>query len=151
MTVLVFTSCLFLTNVLHNAYRKDYFYSWILLLLWTTSVFMHSHCFIDDDGGENMVSYEEDELLYLQITVLDKFAILLVVAYGTRLFIRGFGRFSFFHFIPILTFLSVVYLYIGGYFMNMYCFDKEQDMADKYHGLLHTLSSVGHHCIIAIQ
>lgn len=51
--------------------------------------------------------------------------------------------------ITIGSFLTVVYLYVYGYFTKTFSFDKST-VAYLYHSLVHVYSTIGHHSIISI-
>ena len=56
-------------------------------------------------------------------------------------------RIHYYTYIVVFTFLFVVYLYAYGYIITNYCFHPQIYTADKYHSLIHILSSFGHHLI----
>jgi hypothetical protein len=41
-------------------------------------------------------------------------------------------------------------LYYYGYCYTKYCYDKDEDTAEKYHALLHIFASFGHHLILLL-
>ena len=132
----VYSSLLFLTNVV-VAYWYEYFvYSAIFLLLTVTSVCHHSH--------------------YTTLTRnIDKVAIYLVVCYGGYLFYTKLKNRPenvtttqvALWFIISLTFLSTVFLYYYGYMTSSLCFCEDSSSADYVHAFLHFVCSSGHLCI----
>lgn len=112
------------------------------LALVVTSLIIHSH----DVSSDN----------YIYLNVIDKLAISIIVLYGGYLYISKLSdntqEYKSIHsqativFIP-LTFLSVIYLYIYGFCVGNYCFDKDQTVANSFHAMLHMISSFGHHLI----
>ena len=46
----------------------------------------------------------------------------------------------------VLAFFFVVWVYVYGFFTQSFCFDPLY--GDRYHALLHIVSSIGHHMII---
>lgn len=48
----------------------------------------------------------------------------------------------------MVTFLLCTYLYVYGFIVNEYCFCQEKCIAQKYHFIMHVISSIGHHFII---
>lgn len=134
MKILALSSTIFFTNFLHNAYHKQWVYSWIFLLLTTTSLFVHSRIFERDTEFENQMIY------------LDKTVIASIFFYGGYLYWKSLENKM--HFIPLISILIVIYLYIGGYFLQKYSFDPNQECADLYHAALHVIGSLGHHSII---
>jgi hypothetical protein len=51
-------------------------------------------------------------------------------------------------FMIIITFLLCIYLYIYGFIVKKYCFYHDKCIAEKYHFIMHLISSIGHHLII---
>jgi len=129
-----YSSFIFLTNLAVAFYYKYYIYSALFTALFITSIIYHS--------------------TYNNFTkTADKFSIVSIVLYGGYIFytklytiiqldqilVAG---------IVIATFLSTIYLYCFGYTCNKYCFCANNDISNKYHSLLHLLSSIGHICIV---
>lgn len=48
----------------------------------------------------------------------------------------------------IICFLLVLLFYIYGFFTKKFCYNINKCIGDKYHCLLHFISSFGHHLII---
>jgi hypothetical protein len=48
----------------------------------------------------------------------------------------------------IFSFLLVLLFFTYGFFTKKYYYDKNKCISDKYHCLLHFISSFGHHLII---
>ena len=127
--ILVYSSFVFLTNVLFTLYRQYYIYSFLFLCLTITSVSYHS----------TSNSY---------INILDKFFIGLIVLYGGYILYHKINQNPVQLFIIILTFLFVCFLYFYGYMVNDYCYHTNSSLAKMYHCILHLVSSLGHHLII---
>ena len=117
MKLLESTSLIFITNFIHNTWNKEYPYAWLMLLLTVTSVFVHSKIFYEPIHKPEILGYSIHDIIYK----IDKIIILCIVIYGFALFwkTRIVKETSD---IPIITFLAVCYLYIGGYFQNKYCY-----------------------------
>jgi hypothetical protein len=143
MKLLESTSLVFFTNFLHNTWKKEYIYAWLFLLLTTTSVFYHSQIFYEYTDLPELLDFS----IHGQIRFLDKIIILCVVIYGLMLILKTI-KVKEVSYTPMITFLSVCYLYIGGYFQNKYCFDPNIEVANMSHACLHIISSIGHHIII---
>lgn len=141
MKLLEISSLIFLTNFIHNAWNKEYIYAWLMLLLTATSVLVHSKLFHEDK--DICSEYSLHNILLL----LDKILCYSIIIYGGNLFWKTI-QVKEISFIPIITFLTVVYLYLGGYFQNNYCFDPDPFLAQLSHGVLHIVSSIGHHAIM---
>jgi hypothetical protein len=133
--ILEITSLFFITNFLHNTWYKEYPYAWLFLLLTVTSTFIHSEIFIETKDLQN------------NLILLERFIILSIIIYGGILFWKT-NKLREVSFIPILTFFTVTYMYIGGYFQNKYSFDPNIYYANIAHSVIHILGSLGHHIII---
>ena len=137
----ILSSFIFLTNVLAGLYFKQYLYAFLFLLLTLTSIIHHS---------------SKTKLTNL----LDKIALYCIIFYGGYKFYEHYTnttKTSQFdiktitkYLLIVATFLSVVYLYSYGYLTNNYVFHSEYKTSQLYHCLMHIISSLGHHIIIAL-
>jgi hypothetical protein len=135
--LLVFSSFMFLTNVLTAIYKASYIYSFLFLFLTRTSILYHYN---DKTNVEGFF--------------LDQIAIYCVVIYGFYLLFTkiiktkwnmvkcGIILFIF------ITFILSVYLFYYGFFTETLCYDKNKYISNMYHCLLHLISSLGNHLII---
>ena len=128
--ILLFSSCIFITNVISAYIKEDYIYASAFFLLILTSVIYHSNSNI-------------------YTNILDKIPILSIVLYGLYTVqyksVAGVDNNIALIFI-ISTFFSTIYLYGYGYYIDDYCFHPEY--GNYYHALIHIISSMGHHVII---
>ena len=135
INILVFSSMIFMTNVVIAYWYEYYIYSAFFLLLMITSMWNH-YCYTNN-------SY-----------IFDKISVFMVVFYGGYLFYNKCANSEEIQFIytaiVISTFLASIYLYYGGYIFEKYCFHKDKAVADWFHITMHTLSSIGHHFIIIL-
>jgi hypothetical protein len=156
MAVLVYSSLFFITNVMTTLYKKYYVYAALFALLALTSIIYHSH--------PNPY-----------MCILDKLAILGVVTYGGYMLYqkhRGFASSVtpvaattdaesdliatpatpthpiLYEWAIVCTFVACIVLYYYGYCYGCFCYHPEKDMADRYHGWMHAISSIGHHMIV---
>ena len=136
--LLELTSLLFFTNFFHNTWHKEYPYAWLMLLLTISSFLIHSDIFI---------TKHESLEFYNKLILLERFIILSIIIYGGYLFWKT-NLFIKTSFIPISTFLSIVYMYCVGYFQNIYSFDSNIDKANLSHGAIHILGCLGHHMVM---
>lgn len=125
------SSLFFLTNVFVTYYYEYYMYSALFLGLTISSSTHH--------------------LLKTPITcIVDKFFVFAVVGYGGYIFcnkiINGSKQMS--CAIVIAAFLGTVFLYYYGSANGQFCFAEDKEESDKWHQLLHLLSSIGHHFIV---
>ena len=136
----ILSSFIFLTNVLAGLYFKKYFYAFLFLLLTLTSIVHHS---------------SKTKLTNL----LDKIALYSIIFYGAYKFYEHYANTTtstkdltiiIKYILIVTTFLSVVYLYSYGYLTNNYVFHSEYKTSQLYHCLMHIISSLGHHIIIAL-
>jgi hypothetical protein len=127
--ILLYSSCIFITNIISAYYKRDYIYATAFIALTITSVIYH---------------YNSN----IYTNILDKIPILTIVLYGSHSLqyktVAGVNNIGL-GFI-IATFLSTIYLYGYGYCIHHYCFHPEY--GNHYHALLHIISSIGHHIII---
>jgi len=134
-TILVLSSCVFLTNAVVSFYSSYVVYAVLFLALFATSAVVHSH--------------------YNQFTsIIDMVSIYAVILYGGWMFFKKLGR-GLSHLLEILlvlaiisTFSIVIWLYVWGKFKNQLYFDPNPGVRTVYHAILHVISSIGHHCIV---
>ena len=136
------SSFLFLTNVLVALYFKHYIYAFLFLMLTLSSIIHHS---------------SRTKLT----NIIDKITLYSVIFYGGYIFFSNiksniksnieFNIKTIIKYILVVaTFLSVVYLYTYGYLIDDYVFHPECKISQQYHCLMHLISSIGHHIIIAL-
>ena len=127
--LLVFSSLIFMTNVVSTFYKKYYIYCLLFFCLTITSVIVHYNT--------NMWT-----------KIIDKFFVLAVVLYGGWVLYNKTTPDNIIEVLVIVTtFLLCIYLYYYGYYVNDYCYHPDKRIGDKYHSLLHVISSFGHHLI----
>ena len=128
--ILLLSSLFFVTNILTAYYCEQYFYSFLFFILTITSLIVHH----EDNYYTN---------------VIDKIAVLSIVLYGGNVLCNKMNRENLFYcFIIVITFLLCIYLYIYGFIFKKYCFCDEKCTSQKYHFIMHIISSIGHHFII---
>jgi len=134
--LLVFSSFVFLTNVLTAIYKTSYIYSFLFLFLTTTSVLFHYN-------NTNVEGF-----------FLDQIAIYCVVIYGFFLLYTkmiktkwNFVKCGIILFI-FITFILSLYLFYYGLFTQSLCYDKNKYISNMFHCLLHFISSLGNHLLI---
>lgn len=134
----VYSSFIFITNVLAGIYFKQYLYALLFFFLTITSVIHHS---------------SKTQLTNL----LDKIVLYSIIFYGGYKFYESVTSLISFdlkitikYILIVITFLSVVFLYSYGYLTNNYVFHHEYKLSQLYHVLMHLISSIGHHIIIAL-
>ena len=141
----VYSSLIFLTNVFLALYYDHYLYAFLFLLLTISSVIHH----------KQSAEFEEYKKC---INIIDKIAVYCVIFYGGYIFYNKLKNTYIDYAYPIniksiiiiVTFLAVVFLYGYGYLKNDYSFHPSPDVSQMYHGLLHLISSFGHHVIIIL-
>jgi len=126
-----FSAFVFLTNCATALWFNNMIYLELFSALFITSLIVHT-----------------DNNIYTNL--LDKIPILGVVLYGGYLFWKKLGSKSYLKALIPVTFLTVVFLYGYGYLTASYCFNKDKEIAELYHALLHIVSSIGHHLIMII-
>lgn len=124
-----YSSFIFTTNVILFLYLGYIFYAFLFLCLLLTSVLYHSN--------PSTTNY-----------ILDKLSIFGVVVYGGYLYFTKLQSISIdIAIIIVVAFLTTIYLYVYGYMVKQYCFDKKRKRANWFHSGLHIISSIGHCCI----
>ena len=125
------SSFIYLTNCI-LAYAYDYnVYALIFFCLFVTSTLFHSN-------NTNYIAY-----------ILDKISIFMVVCYGGYVLYSEYNEeLMIKNYMIMLTFLLTIYLYYYGWMYGKYCYDQDEDVANKYHSLMHVISSIGHLLII---
>lgn len=122
---LTLSSLVFTTNILSTWYYGDSVYCILFCGLTITSIFFHT---------------------YGEMSILDKMMVFAVVTYGGY---KMYQKWTWIKGLPILaTFLVTVVLFFYGYWCSVFCYHPDKSLADFYHGLLHIISSIGHHLII---
>ena len=130
LNILCLTSLLFITNIITAFYKKYYLYSFLFCFITITSLIFHSY--------KNIYT-----------NIIDKIAIFSIIIYGLYILINNFSYNNFVMIIIIIfSFILCLYLYFYGYLYNVLCFHHNKNISNIYHGLLHLISSLGHHCII---
>lgn len=131
--ILIFSSFIFLTNFIFGLYKNEIIYSILFLFLTITSVSVHSY--------NNVI-----------INIIDKFVIFSIFCYDLYLIyykvilsntdILSISQTS--KLIAIFSSLFFVLLmYIGGYFLNEFCFEPYEKNTEIYHILMHFVGSLG--------
>jgi len=128
--ILCFTSLFFITNIITAFYKKYFLYSFLFFFITITSLIFHSY--------KNIYT-----------NILDKIAIFSIIIYGSSILYYKLSYDKLLMIIIIVfSFLLCIYLYFYGCFHQILCFHPNKEIGDIYHGLLHFISSFGHHCII---
>ena len=128
--ILIFTSLVFITNIMTALYREHYLYAFFFFCLTVTSLIVHNY----NNEYTNLI---------------DKVSIFFIVTYGAYMLYCKSCRDNYVTVsIIVITFLLCVFLYVYGYMKNNYCFNHDKEIANLYHALLHFIGSLGHHLII---
>ena len=129
--LLLFSSFIFITNVLTTFHQKYYIYCFLFFGLTITSVLFHYHTNI-------------------YTNLVDRLFILSIVLYGGYLLYnksRIDNQNQFKILFIIITFLLCIFLFFYGYYSNNYCYHPDKCIGNIYHCILHMISSFGHHLI----
>jgi hypothetical protein len=121
------TSLLFLTNTIHLSYKQDVIYCYTFLCLSILSLLYHL-------SKNNTIG------------ILDKICIAGVTLQGGKTIFLD-TEFDKYSVVVITTFAGVIWIYHYGYITNRYAFDNNIDIGNRYHMIIHILSSVGHHAV----
>lgn len=156
----VFSSLSFITNSIAAYLYGEYIYSGLWGTLCASSVFLHwlrwftnVHVIQPDELYNN--TNITHRLLYWAF-IIDKIVLHLVVFSGGYLVYKKMEHIKqtvndliCCAFI-LSTFLLTIVLYYYGYAHSIFSFDTNPDVADKWHCLLHWVSSFGNHCILLL-
>jgi hypothetical protein len=128
--ILIYSSLIFITNLVAALIKKYFTYSLLFFFLIITSVIFHSN--------NNIYT-----------NVLDKIAVISIVLYGSYMLYNKMSKDKCLKITLIITsFLSVIFLFVYGYFTKKYCYNPDRCVGNQFHCLLHIISSIGHHFII---
>jgi hypothetical protein len=136
----VYSSFIFLTNVVVAYIYEYYVYSVLFGVLFITSIIVHVN-------APNLYT-----------NLLDKCVIGGIVLYGGYVFSRKcrdgltggeLGNATIATMI-VFTFLATIFLYVYGFFYNKFVFSKDLKLAKTYHALMHFIGSFGHHLIVLL-
>lgn len=131
-SILVVSSFIFITNVVSAFCKKYYTYCFLFFCLTITSIIFH---------------YNNN----IYTSILDKFFILAIVFYGGYMIYNKTTSDNQIYFLIVLIgFISCIFLFCYGYYVEDYCFNPDKYVGEKYHTILHIISSVIHHLIIFI-
>lgn len=127
--LLLFSSLIFITNVVSTFYKKYYIYCFLFFCLTITSVIFHYNTNV-------------------YTNIIDKLFILTIVLCGGYILYNKRETDNQIQVVFIvMTFLSVIFLFFYGYCVNNYCYHPDKCVGDNYHCILHLISSLGHHLI----
>lgn len=128
-SILLFSSLIFITNILTTFYHNYYIYSFFFICLTISSILYH---------------YDNN----IYTSIFDKLSISAVILYGAYLLYNKFNTVCLVYIsIIMLTFVLCIIIFIYGYYVNDYCYHPDKYIGDNYHFLLHCISSLGHHLI----
>jgi ABC-type multidrug transport system fused ATPase/permease subunit len=131
MSILFYSSFLFITNILSALIHEYYIYAFLFSILTMTSVMFYT-------------------MNNIYTKIVDKCAVLAIVLYGTWLVYNKLNL-SMGNIIKttivVLFFLLCIMMYFYGFYNNKYCYDPNTYIADQYHCRLHIISSFAHHII----
>jgi len=148
MSCCVYSSLVFLTNCAFAFSKGHYTYSFAFYTLTLTSLAVH--------GIYNGV----------EALILDKLSIVNIVILGGYYVFSNIQKIAVgegwcgnaprapagcvLHICSItLTFVIVTWIYYYGYMTNQFCYHSDKAVADVCNSVIHVISSIGHHLIIA--
>lgn len=130
------TGLFFLTNATHAASRGYWLYAAAFTVLAATSYFYHS----------SAQQQPQDRQL---ITALDQLALWLVVLLGAYYW-QQIPHTNPMRWVPIAAVTSVGLLGYGGALTESFVYSRDAMTGNVSHGVLHAISSMGHHAIIGL-
>lgn len=123
------TGLLFATNAVHAAARKAWIYAAALAALAITSYLWHART-------------TDSQLLFW----LDQLALWCVVLLGAYYWQRMTGNDRW---IPAILVIAVISMGYGGALTESFVYDSDESINRPAHGIVHVLSSIGHHAILS--
>jgi hypothetical protein len=136
--ILLYSSFIFITNVISTFYKKYYIYCFLFFCLTITSLIFH---------------YNSN----IYTNILDKIFVFTIVFYGGYMLYNKTTKQQnnkttiynqIYVLLIVITFVSCIFLFFYGYYVKDYCYHPDKCVGDKYHSILHILTSLGHHLII---
>jgi hypothetical protein len=141
MNICVYSSVLLLISATLALYKKYHIYACLLFVLLITSFSFHyyktKHTFI-----------------------MDRIVIIIVIMYTFYLFCKknyNYYKLKIFNskkaILTSLIFIIVlldIHLFIYGYYTNEYCYNKDKNIGELYHSLLHFITAYGFNTIIIL-
>lgn len=141
MNICVYSSVLFLITATLALYKKYYIYGFLLVALVITSFSFHYY--------KTKYSFFADQIV-----------IIIVIMYTFYLFCKKnyiYCKLKIFNskkaLLTSLIFITVlldIHLFIYGYYTNNYCYNKDKNIGEMYHTLLHFITSYGFNTIIIL-
>ena len=129
MSILFYSSFMFITNILAALIQEYYIYALLFANLTITSVMFHT-------------------INTIYTNILDKIAVFAIVFYGGWVLYNKINVHNIGHVIIIvMSFLTCIIIFFYGYYNNKYCYHPNKRVSDNFHCLLHIISSFGHHFI----
>ena len=157
----VLSSFVFSTNCIGAFAYGEYIYGVFFGALCISSIIFHGVRYYNSLQIHPSMHISNNYLF-----IVDKLFILLVVGSGGYIFYKkslkrsideadsAEGISHVFHILisagVISTFILTLILYYYGYMYSVFCYDPREEIQDKYHSLLHYISSIGHHCILLL-
>ena len=98
-------------------------------------------------GSSLMFHYNPNIYTY----IIDKICISGVVSYGGYVLYNNSTPEKIIHVsFAVFLFTVTIFLYCYGYWVKDYCYHPDRDIGDKYHCMLHIVSSIGHHLVLVL-
>jgi hypothetical protein len=143
-----YSSFIFFSNVVVAYIYKNLIYSFLFLSLFISSFFYHSNTNSESNARKGF--YYIDQLI-----------IFLIFLYGSYVLYHKTSGISFsssqiysqnalWVLVIFSTFFATIFLYYYGYMTRSFCWNKNAQIANLWHSLLHCIGSLGHHLIILL-
>ena len=132
--ICVYSSFFILISAILALYKKYYIYAFLLFILVITSFCFH---------------YYTNKFTF----IIDQIAVVVIIVYSFYLFCykiyvkRQLKLFNnktvILMCLIIISFLIVCHLFVYGYYTKQYCFNKDKNIGESNHSLLHVVSCYG--------
>ena len=140
LTPQYFSSFLFFTNSLLALYYNYYIYSILFLCLTSSSLYFHSN-------KKTFWSYYIDQICIFSIFLYGGYVLSQKIFYNP---IPLTNIQKILSVCIIITFLATIVLYYYGIHCKCLCWNSNEQVANKWHSLVHFIGSLGHNMIIIL-
>jgi hypothetical protein len=161
MVLCVFSSLSFITNSIAAYLYGEYIYSGLFGGLCITSIMFHGFRWYNSPthlltySPTHLLTYSKIDGLYYAYIIDQLFVYSIAIAGGCLVYKKSKNTepsiYSVMCSICIVsTFVLTLLLYYYGYIREIFSFDPNPDVSEKWHCMIHWIASLGHHCILLL-
>jgi hypothetical protein len=145
-----YSSFIFLTNVIVAYVYKNLIYSFLFLSLFISSFFYHSKEFSDTHTKTMKYLYYVDQLIIFLIFLYGSYVLYHKMSFISFSSSQIFSHHTLWVLVIFTTFFATVFLYYYGYMTRSFCWNRNAQIANLWHSLLHCIGALGHHLIVLL-